>query len=258
MELSKDLDLAIRAAQAASTIIKEGFGKVQSVKEKEGKGFVTEIDTAAEKAILGILQSGSTYSIYSEEAGKLSGSTDGEWVIDPLDGTTDFMHGIPLFAVSIALKKENKIALGVVMHPMTGEIFYAERGAGAFCDGEPIHVSATPTLASAIVVPNRGYGDWSRDNYIELVRRLAASSVIRNLGTTALELAYLAAGKVDVFVCSGDELYDHAAGIVIVEEAGGRVTDWDGKEWDPSNVFVSATNAHLHDEVLDVIKGMQK
>lgn len=257
MDVLEDLSLAISAAKKAASVISRSFLRIKRYSIKEGKGFVTEVDTESEKAILEELQSHSTYSIYTEEAGKIQGDAKGEWIIDPLDGTTNFLCSIPLFAVSIALKKGNDIVLGVVVNPISGELFYAERGKGAFFNEKPIHVSDHVELKNSCIFPNHGYDAESTKNYVEVIKRLATNSYLRQFGSSALELCYVARGNVDGFICSGDELYDYAAGLVILEEAGGKVTDWNGGKWSSDNNFILASNAKMHEDLIVSLRGIQ-
>lgn len=255
MQQSKDLQLAIKATRKAAVIIKEGFGRITSFKVKPGKGIVTEIDHASEAAIIQILQQGSDYPILAEESGRIGASGDSFWVIDPLDGTRNFQRGIPIFCVSIALIKNNSVALGVTLNPVNGDIYFAEKGRGAYLNDKSLKVSKiTDSLVLAL---NKGYSPEADIKFIKTVERLSPTSVLRRLGSTALELAFVAAGVLEGYISFGDELWDYAAGVLMIEEAGGKVTDWKGNEWDIENKYVLATSVIINDKIKALVSDLQ-
>lgn len=253
---SSDLQLAITAAKAAGEIIKAGYGNIQKIDNKDNGTIVTNVDKESEETIINILQKKSNYAIYSEEIGNIEGK-NGLWVIDPLDGTTNFARGIPLFCVSIALMKGNNIELGVIYNPTLDELFFAEKGKGCFLNNKKNYVSNKSGINKSIIIANQGHIKEIRERYLKIVQRLYKVCYFRRFGTTALELCYIAKGGADAFMCSGDELYDYAAGLIIVEEAGGKVTDWKGNTWDNTNSFILATNRKIHDEIVVEIKDLQ-
>lgn len=257
MQQSDELKLAIEAAKKSGQIIKSGFGKVTDFKVKIGKGIVTEIDHTAEKVIIEILQSKFDYPILAEESGKIGEIKDSFWVIDPLDGTTNFSRGIPFFCTSIALIKNRKVVLGVTLYPITGDIYYAEKGKGAYVNGKRLHVSSRSDN-DYLPVLNRGYGQDAELTFKKLVEKFNSFARMRRLGASALELCFVAKGSVDAFVDFGDELWDYAAGTLMVQEAGGKVTDWQGNDWTIENKYILATNSLIHDEVKNEIKDLQK
>jgi myo-inositol-1(or 4)-monophosphatase len=256
---SDDLKLAVTAAQAAGQIIAERFAAAATAAESKdgGKGEVTQTDLDAEAAVLDTLRSGSGYAVLSEEAGGGRDSGDGLWIIDPLDGTTNFSRGIPLFAVSIALMRERHVELGVIYHPVTGQTYWAERGRGAWCDGERLQVSEVVDPSLAVLYLTHGYPPPDRQRYGAALSRFAPTSYPRSMGSTAVELSWVAAGKGDAWACSGDELWDFTAGLVLIEEAGGRMTDWRGRDWDGESLFTAFSNGHLHDYVVGTIADLQ-
>jgi myo-inositol-1(or 4)-monophosphatase len=255
---SSDLELAMEAARLGAAIIAENFTQTSKVSIKpDGKGLVTQTDKAAERVIIDTLQAKSSYPIISEEAAPNDPPSGRSWIVDPLDGTTNFAHKLPLFAVSIALLDDQDVVLGVIAHPMTGTCFYAEKGKGAYRDGQPIRVSPMTDSASTVLFVNHGYRMDDKKRYALLVDRLAPQYSMRTLGTTALELAYLACGCAGGFMCSGDELWDYTAGIVLVEEAGGKVTDWKGEHWDTHNAFILFSNGSLHQDLIESIAELQ-
>lgn len=254
MKNSEDRMLALRAGEQASKIVMDGFGRIKKVREKEGRGIVTEVDKRTERTITKILQQGSDYSILGEEEGLTKRSSERRWVIDPLDGTTNYARGLPLFAISIALMHENEVLLGLIACPAFGLTFVAEKEKGAYVNGKTIGVSETPELERSVVFVNHGYAQEDRGRFSRVVGTLSPIAPIRKLGTTALELCYVAQGHADAFLSSGDELWDYAAGILLVREAGGRVTDWKGQSWSKENSFVLASNGKIHEQLVEKLK----
>ena len=242
-----DLDLAIKAATEAGQIIQEGFLKTHNISKKPDKGFVTEIDTASEKKILEIL--GSSHAILAEETKSTIPNEETYWAIDPLDGTTNFIRGLPYFAVSIALMKSNIPVIGVVYNPIPDELFSAELHLGSLLNGTRIHTADKNNL----IFVNSGYNLEHKIKYAENGKNLIPHYNLRKLGSTAYELASMARGVVDGFIAWGDELWDHAAGILLVREAGGIVTDWEGNEWTSDTNYVLAANKTIHPQLLKTI-----
>lgn len=257
MNIQKDLETACNAALAAGEIIKNGFGNIATIDEKIGKGFVTDIDKKSEASIIEILKKGSNYTILGEETGKSQGNDEASWIVDPLDGTTNFMRKTPLFAISIALVKNTEVLVGVVYNPITNDFFSAGKGLGTYKNDKKVIVSQTAQLEGSIMMPEHGYGEKNGAIYADVIKTLAPTCYIRAFGSTALELAYVAAGHADAFMSVGDELWDYAAGILLVQEAGGKVTDWKGKAWDNSNSFILASNGVVHDQIVSQIKDFQ-
>lgn len=255
---SKDLDTALEAAQTAGTIISQNFELARAAEVKsDNRGLVTETDQAAEQAILQTLRSHSPYSILSEESGDSPGTSELRWIVDPLDGTTNFFRGLPLFAVSIALSRGSEIILGVIHNPVNQDYFYAERGKGAYLNDQSLRVSSTAAPGTAVMFVNHGYDIADKQRFSIASERLVAHAYLRRLGTTALELCFLAKGSVDAFVCSGDELWDFAAGLIIVEEAGGKITDWQGNDWDGKSSYVLASNDKIHGFLVEQLRNLQ-
>jgi len=256
--LSPDLKLAIEAARRGGHVIAEKFIKGGNAEVKaNGKGLVTQTDRASERAILDTLQAHSAYTIISEESAPNDPPPGLSWIVDPLDGTTNFAHRFPFFAVSIALIHDHNVVLGVIFNPITRECFYAEKGKGAYVNGQPIKVSSKSNRSTTVLFLDHGYRRNDRKRYALTADRLAPRYSLRTLGTTALELAYLARGCAGGFICSGDELWDYAAGVLLVEEAEGKVTDWKGNHWDKRNAFILASNGALHPELIARISELQ-
>lgn len=246
---SPDLELAITAAKNAGEIVKKGFESVNQIDAKLDKGFVTEIDKESELTILNILELGSSHYIMSEETRSGVSNHDTYWTVDPLDGTTNFIQRIPLIGISIALIKNKIPVIGVIYNPLTRELFYGEETKGAYLNDQKINVSDK----SAIVFANHGYSLENQQKYLQVVTTLVGKYSIRKFGSTAYELATVARGAVDGFAAWGDELWDHAAGILLVREAGGIVTDWKNNEWTTDTNYVFAGNSQLHKALLPEI-----
>lgn len=257
--ISSDLELAIEAARKAGAVIAEHYAKTKTISVKpDGKGLVTETDKAAERAIINLFQTHSSYEIISEESAPYDPKSGRSWIIDPLDGTSNFTRQIPLFATSIGLLEDREVILGVIYLPLTDECFYAEQGQGAYLNGQKLQVSETTDPESVILFLNYGSHLVDKQRYARLSERFVEHYPLRALGSTALELTYLARGCAEGFLCSGDELWDYAAGLVLVEEAGGRVSDWKGQHWDRHNPFLLVSNGRLHEKLLEKIADLQE
>jgi myo-inositol-1(or 4)-monophosphatase len=257
-QFSDDLMIARTAAQAGAKIVRDRFGRSQEARLKgNSKGLVTRADTDAETAILDVLSSGSSYGILSEESG-VSGKEAGlRWVVDPLDGTTNFTRSLPLCAVSVALVDGPRVLVGVIIDPVRETEFCAELGVGAFCKNEMLRLPPYETEFGAALFVDNGYGEADRKRLAAVTQRLSTSYHLLKLGTTALELCYVASGSVEGFICSGDELWDFAAGVVIAKEAGCVFTDWQGRPWDGKSTFILIARPEVHAELVDQIKDLQ-
>ncbi|MEE9444716.1 MAG: inositol monophosphatase family protein [Cocleimonas sp.] len=233
------LNTAIKAAHEAGDIIARSADRIDQlqIENKDKNDFVTEIDRAAEDTIIGILKNAyPDHSFLGEESGKHEGSGDKpnqyEWIIDPLDGTTNFLYGIPHFAVSIALKKDGKLDQAVIYDPMKDDLFYASRGGGAFLNKRRMRVSKRLSLSGALLttgVPYRTDQDDLIDPYFQTMKSLIVGTAgVRRPGAASLDLAYVAAGRYDGFWEFGLHEWDIAAGVLLVQEAGGLVGDLQG------------------------------
>ncbi|HSH18942.1 MAG TPA: inositol monophosphatase, partial [Draconibacterium sp.] len=211
----------------------------------------------AEKVILEIISSKSNYGIVSEESGLLNKSSGLKWVVDPLDGTNNFARALPLFAVSIGLMDGNESLVGVIIDPVNHKEYTATKGGGAFCNGEKIIHPEFDTEYIPMLFLNHGYAEFDRAKFKEISKLVASDYNILKLGTTALELCYIATGSVDGFICSGDELWDYAAGIVIAKEAGCIFTDWQGKPWNGKNSHLLISRPEIHSNLVKMIKDLQ-
>jgi myo-inositol-1(or 4)-monophosphatase len=246
--LTRELEAAMSAAREAGRVLREGFGWQHSIRYKGEVDLVTEVDERAEQVIKEILFGAfPAYGMLAEEGGRLSGEEDTRWIVDPLDGTTNYAHGLPIFAVSIALERAGEVTVGVGHDPMREETFIAERGGGATLNGEPIRVSDTKEPIQALIATGFPYDRAEMPEALELFGRFAAvTRGIRRLGSTALDLCYVAAGRLDDYYERGIWEWDLAAGALILEEAGGKVTDYRGGALDLEGRQIVASNGALH------------
>jgi len=243
-------------ARDAGEILRDRFGQPHDVRYKGAIDLVTEADRAAEDLIAARLRSICPDHDLLCEEGSL-GATPGatyRWVVDPLDGTTNFAHGLPTFAVSIALEDAGVPVVGVVYDPMRDELFVARKGGGATLNGEPIHVSSVGQLIASILVTGFSYDFARRAHQAEIWRDfLTRVQAIRQTGSAALNLCYIAAGRLDGYWERGISPWDVAAGAVMVMEAGGRVTDMAGGAFRSEDREILASNGSLHGDLLGVI-----
>jgi myo-inositol-1(or 4)-monophosphatase len=254
------LDLAIRAAREAGAILQEYAGKRIQIAHKGRINIVTEVDLASERHIKALIADRYPgHRILAEESGlSETGTSEYCWLIDPLDGTTNYAHGCPPYCVSIGVERAGGMVLGVIYDPTRDELFVAERGAGATLNGERLRVSEVEALDQALVVTGFPYDVRERmDEYLPGWREfLKRAQGVRRLGAAAIDLAYVAAGRLDGFWEHGLNPWDAAAGWVIVEEAGGRVTRLDGSPYDVYRPSLLATNGSVHEEMLEVLRGI--
>jgi myo-inositol-1(or 4)-monophosphatase len=259
--LAAERHVATEAARAAGELL---VGELAGARRIAFKGaptnLVTEMDARAEALILGRLrESFPGDAILSEEAGASAGTSERRWIVDPLDGTTNYAHGLPLFAVSIALEVRGVAVLGVVHDPVHGELYVAERGAGAFVNERKLAVSRAATLEESLLVTGFPYDirvtkDTNLREYEAFCMRARG---VRRMGSAVLYLAWVAAGRLDGYWELRTGPWDVAAGSVLVEEAGGRVTSIDGTPLDLDRPAVLASNGIIHEEMLEVLRGVR-
>lgn len=232
------LNIAIKAARRAGQVINRASHDVDLIKvaSKQPNDFVTEVDRAAEAAIIEVLREAyPAYSILAEESGEIAGQggreSEYQWIIDPLDGTTNFIHGLPQYAVSIALARNGVVEQAVVFDPNRNELFTASKGAGAFLNERRIRVSRRTKLGEALIGTGFPYRAFDRiETYIDIFRELTQRTAgLRRPGAAALDLAYVACGRYDAFWEFGLSPWDMAAGALLVSEAGGLVSDMRGE-----------------------------
>ena len=254
----KEFDIAGMAVRAAGALLKESFGKAHQIVKKGEVDLVTEADLAAETTILEILQSHFPQdNILSEEAGEHDMASERIWIVDPLDGTTNFAHGFPFFAVSIGLEVAKEIVLGVVYSPIMEEFFHARLGMGAFLNDKPIHVSNASALSESLLSTGFPYDIRKRPNRIfeQFQRMVLRSQGVRRAGSAAIDLCYVAAGKFDGLWEENLKPWDTAAGAIIVKEAGGTVSNFEGGPFSPYVDSVVAGNPLIHREIVRTLQG---
>lgn len=250
-QLADYLNVATAAALAAGEVLQECWGKLESIVEKGRPGdLVTEADRQAEAAILAVLQQHfPEHSILAEESGQ-HGKTDAEylWAIDPLDGTTNYAHQYPFSAASIGLLINGVPMVGAIFDPFHRELFRGAVGLGATCNDKPIHVSQTAKLAQSLLVTGFAYDrrETADNNYQEFCYLTHVTQGVRRAGAASVDLAYVACGRLDGYWERGLSPWDLAAGVAIVEAAGGQVSAYDRSAFDIDSGRILATNGHLH------------
>ena len=250
--------VAIDAARAAGQLLRRELRAVRTIAFKgTPTNLVTEMDARAEALVIERLrQHFPDDAILAEESGARAGRSGRRWIIDPLDGTTNYAHGLPIFAVSIGLEAAGQLVLGVVYDPNHDELFVAERGDGAVLNGVPLAVSTTATLDAALLTTGFPYDvrENPRNNLAEYAAFSLRARGVRRMGSAVIYLAYLAAGRIDGYWELRLGAWDVAAGALLVEEAGGRITDLDGGPLDLAKPAVVASNGLIHDQMLAVLR----
>ncbi len=253
------LNIAVRAARAAGNQILRYVDRLDTltVSVKQRNDFVSEVDQLAEQAIIQVLRkSYPSHGILAEESGAQSGKDDFTWIIDPLDGTTNFLHGFPQFAVSIGLQRRGQLEQGVVYDPLRNELFTATRGAGALLNDRRLRITRKEGLEGALLGTGIPFRDEQHlEAYLAMFRDLIPPTAgIRRAGAAALDLAYVAAGRLDGFWEIGLKPWDMAAGVLMILEAGGTVSDFAGGKGYLETGNVVAGAAKLHAQMLKAIK----
>lgn len=252
----KELHVARQAALAAGEVLNRTFGHVHQIIRKGEIDLVTNGDIESEGTILRMLKRRFPLdSVLSEEAGNYKNASNRKWVIDPLDGTTNFAHGFPFFAISIALEIDQETVLGLVYNPRMGESFEAVKGEGAYLNKNPIRVSATAHLGEALLGTGFPYDIHKNANRVMdlFTRMVAAARGVRRPGSAALDLCYVAAGRFDGFWEQGLKPWDTAAGALIVEEAGGKLTNYRGEPYTPYMETILAGNPLIHTAMMTAL-----
>lgn len=250
------------AIHAGAAEILRFFNTRFKVSNKEGvNNLVTEADHASEKAIMDVIRRHfPDHYILSEESGEIIQDSRYKWIIDPIDGTVNFAHGIPLNCVSIAIEHAGEIVMGAVFNPHLNEFFFAEKGKGAFLNDQPIRVSEQTKTINACLVTGFPYTYINMPNGpLEIFERFVRKGVpVRRLGSAAIDLCWVAAGRFDGFYEHKLEAWDSAAGYLIVEEAGGKVTDHEGNKFSVYQHRVLATNGKIHEEMVEIINNRKE
>ena len=253
------LNVMAAAAEKAARGLKRDFGEIEQlqVSRKGPSDFVSAADLKAERTIRAELEKARPkFGFLLEEAGEIKGEDERHrWIIDPVDGTTNFLHGIPHFAISIALELEGEIIAGLVYNPVTDEMFMGEKGKGAVLNNHRLRVSARTDLGDALIgtgIPFRGHGNTAAYGKV-LDRVMPEVAGIRRFGSAALDLAYVAAGRFDGYWETGLQMWDIAAGVLLVREAGGYVTEVNGGKNPIGTGSVLASNQKLHKSLQDLV-----
>jgi myo-inositol-1(or 4)-monophosphatase len=261
------INVMTRAAERAGRALIRDFGEVEQlqVSRKGPADFVSAADHKAEKIVREDLEKARPgYSFLMEESGRITGSdTQNVWIIDPLDGTTNFLHGLPHFCVSIGLARNDEVIAGVIYDPIKDELFWAEKNEGAYLNNQRLRVSARRQLADAVLATGIPFkiheGGPVKDKFIEqlqtVMERLAG---VRRFGSAALDLAYVAAGRYEGYWENGLNPWDVAAGLLIVREAGGFVTEINGKRYELGAPDILAANNELHEPLVRLFSGKSR
>ncbi len=250
------LAFAAATAREAGALVREGYGRAMAVEHKGAIDLVTDYDRRSEALIVGAVQGTFPgHGIWAEESGRAAGQADYEWLIDPLDGTTNFAHGFPVFAVSVAVTHQRRLLAGVVYDPLRDELFAAEAGQGATLNGRRLSVSPTTDLGDALLNTGFPYDVRTnpRNNFAEFMRFAVRARAIRRAGAAALDCAWVAAGRADGYWEFGIKAWDVGAGALLVREAGGRVTTVAGDDDCLGRGSIVASNGRLHDQMLAVL-----
>ena len=258
MSMDKLREVLLDATKEAGKIILQYFDGTFKIDHKEGvNNLVTEVDKLSEDKIIKVIRATfPTHTIISEEVGEMIKPSDYQWIIDPIDGTVNFAHGIPICCVSIGILYNNELVMGAVFNPMMNELFFAEKGKGATLNGQSINVSKKSNFKTAFLVTGFPYA-WpdSEQHPIKVFEKLVLEGLpVRRLGSAAIDLCWVACGRFDGFWEYNLQAWDVAAGYLIVQEAGGIVTDFEGGD---ANVFTRqtlASNGLIHEAMLSVIK----
>jgi myo-inositol-1(or 4)-monophosphatase len=253
-----DKDFVVALCKEAGQIMLESFGRAHDVEHKGEVDLVTEVDLALEERIgETILGRFPGHSFFSEERWREDDSRQAEyiWLVDPLDGTTNYVHGYPMFCVSVALVQREDVLLGCVYDPLHEELFYAEKGGGATVNGRGLSVSSASSLISSLLSTGFPYerASGAENNVAELGRVINRIQGVRRSGSLALDLAYVAAGRLDGHWELNVKPWDTAAGGLMVTEAGGRMSSMRGEAWSPFHKDVAASNGKIHEELLAVL-----
>ncbi len=247
----------LRAIESGARVLKEYFGGRFEISSKDTlNNLVTEVDKRSEQVIIdSIRQYYPDHFILSEEAGEIPGSPEFKWIIDPIDGTVNYAHGVPICAVSIGLEKNGEIILGAVCNPFSEELFFAQKGFGASLNDKRIEVSPLENLDRALLVTGFPYS-WenvSNDPVKTFERFVRKGIPVRRLGSAALDLCWVACGRFDGFWEFNLQAWDSAAGMLVVREAGGMVTDFSGNAYSPYQRELLASNGKIHNQMLKAL-----
>ena len=249
----------IAATKAGAAELQRYFNGAFEISHKEGvNNLVTEADHAAERAIIGVIQAAFPgHFILSEETGEIITNSEYKWIIDPIDGTVNFANGIPICCVSVGLEKDGQVIMGAVYNPIMNEFYFAEKGKGAFVNDKKMSVSKKTKVIESCLVTGFPYTYLDTPNGpLQVFEKLIRKGIpVRRLGSAAIDLCWVAAGKFDGFYEHKLQAWDSAAGFLMVQEAGGKVTDYAGNDYSVYQPHLLATNGQIHDELLAIING---
>jgi myo-inositol-1(or 4)-monophosphatase len=257
MDLESLERTAVRAAYRSCEVLRARYGKLSSIAKKGPTDLVTDADLASETEVVAVIRAAyPDHAIVAEEGGTRSGRNDWRWLVDPLDGTVNYAHGVPFYAVSIACVEGDEVRVGVVLNPVNGELFTARAGGGACLNGQPIGVSPETRVSESLLATGFPYDPGPEFDRLaaRFLRCLRESRGIRRLGSAALDLCYVACGRFAGYWESGLQPWDSAAGILIVREAGGRVTDFSNRPAGAGAREVLATNGRIHSEIISFLE----
>tara|TARA_B100001105_G_scaffold81153_1_gene64326 strand:+ start:688 stop:1473 length:786 start_codon:yes stop_codon:yes gene_type:complete len=257
---SANINVMVKACRKAAKTLIRDFGEIENLQVSiKGPGdFVTASDKKVEKILIDELQKARpNYSILSEEIGKINNDESFKWIIDPIDGTANFLHGIPHFAISIGLEHDGEIICGIIYDPIKDEMFVAEKGNGSYLNNQRIRVSSRSKLENCIIFTGGPkIGVKNRELFLKEYSNVASKvpTTIRKLGSASLDMAYVAAGRCDGFWQRDLKYWDIAAGIILVRESGGFVTDFKGEKGYMQNKTILVTNSKINNEMIEILK----
>ena len=259
---SANINVLVKACRKAAKTLIRDFGEIEKLQVSlKGPGdFVTASDKKTEKILIDELHKARpNYSILSEEIGLIKNNEEFKWIIDPIDGTANFLHGIPHFGISVGLEHNKEIICGIVFDPIKNEMFLAEKGNGSYLNNQRLRVSSRSKLKDCLIITGGpSFRSKDKDRQLSLNEYYKLSSKvmtpIRKMGSASLDMAYVAAGRCDGFWQRNLNYWDIAAGVVLVKEAGGFVTDFRGNNEYVENKTILATNSRINEEMIDVFK----
>tara|TARA_B100000470_G_scaffold155554_1_gene121398 strand:- start:6 stop:791 length:786 start_codon:yes stop_codon:yes gene_type:complete len=257
---SANINVMVKACRKAAKTLIRDFGEIENLQVSiKGPGdFVTASDKKVEKILIDELQKARpNYSILSEEIGKINNDESFKWIIDPIDGTANFLHGIPHFAISIGLEHDGEIICGIIYDPIKDEMFVAEKGNGSYLNNQRIRVSSRSKLENCIIFTGGPkIGVKNRELFLKEYNNVSSKvpTSIRKLGSASLDMAYVAAGRCDGFWQRDLKYWDIAAGIILVRESGGFVTDFKGEKGYMQNKTILVTNSKINNEMIEILK----
>jgi len=249
--------IAISAAYEGANILRAKLGNISRIEKKEAAEIVTEADIESEREIIAcIRRKYPEHAILSEESGLEKSASKYTWIVDPLDGTVNFAHRVPVFCISIALAIHNVVVLGIILNPVNGELFSAIKDQGACLNGKPIEVSSTKTVSESLLATGFPYNLQKilKPIMIRYENCVGVAQGVRRIGSAALDLCYVACGRFEAFWEQNLRAWDTAAGALLITEAGGTVTTFSNRPFTPDKKEILATNGQIHHEMISLLK----